>query len=104
MNSTVFAVANNAMTAINKNAFEPITVATTSAKGAVDWLSNCQSTTLTTVTATSMYNIVDIMIDRINAFGIVFVGFFVSSPSLVISSNPRYAKNIKAAAANMFAN
>ena len=94
---TVLNVANRATTDNAKNAFCPSAVCATNAKGAEDADKACQPTTETAMTETATYKIVEIIIDRMSARGINFVGFFVSPDRRTISSKPRKAKNISAA-------
>ena len=96
--STVFNVENKAIIAKTKNAIDPRDIAAVSANGALLKANfSCPIIDIADI-AVSTYRTVVIIIDSINAFGIFFLGCFVSSDSFTISSNPMYAKNISAAA------
>src|SRR3989338_11663244 len=95
---TVFAVEKSAMMPRSINALLPKKACATLASGAEDWESSSHPRMLTADTATRTYSTEVIINERINARGIVFVGFLVSSASLTMLSNPIYAKKTKALA------
>src|SRR3989338_2315282 len=97
MINTVFDVEKSAISDIKIPAFG-IVDDIASASGAFDAASLSEPTMATADTDTSMYSIVDMTIESINALGITFLAFFVSSDTFAMSSKPMYAKNIRAVA------
>lgn len=82
MIKTVLAVANKAITDKTKANSGPDATSTTSVKGDDEVASWVYGTVLTTEIATKTKSTVDIASAVKSAFGIVFVGFFVSSEIL----------------------